>query len=361
VAATVADILGRQLPADEPLMSAGLDSLASVELTNSLQGAFDLPLPATLAMDYPSIAAIAALVHARLPAAAAAAPSAAALASPGLAPAARQRSWAAAVLGASVTSAGAAGPAGFQEWPLGGFDAITAVPHERWDAADHAPLFDGAPVAFGAFLPDAQVAGFDAPAFGLLDREAAAVDPQQRLLLGGLAEALAGAGPGAGLLAEAARARFGVFVGVSAMDYNKLAARVRSGLTAFSATGALSLSVAAGRLSFTFGLRGPAVAVDTACSSSLVAAHSAASGLALGHCGAAAVAGANLALIPDTPAMFQRAGMLSPEGRCKTLDAAADGYARAEGVGVLLLQVRGPELLAAGLRAVAQAPAWTPG
>ena len=76
---------------------------------------------------------------------------------------------------------------------------------------------------------------------------------------------------------------------------------------------------------------------------------------------AAAVAGANLALIPDTPAMFQRAGMLSPEGRCKTLDAAADGYARAEGVGVLLLQVRGPELLAAGLRAVAEAPAWTPG
>jgi acyl carrier protein len=342
VAATVADILGRQLQPDEPLMAAGLDSLASVELTSSLQTAFDLPLPATLAMDYPCISAIAALLHSRLPQAAPAAP-------PGkLARAAQGQqprgSWAAAVLGASV--AGAGGPQqgrqpDFQR--LGGLDAVSPVPYERWDAAEHAHLYDGAPVAFGAFLPGGQAAGFDAPAFGLSNKEATATDPQQRLLLGGFAEALASAGAaGAGLLQEpGSRARFGVFVGVSAVDYSKLGTRLRSGLTAYSATGTLSLSVAAGRVSFTFGLRGPAVAVDTACSSSLVAAHSAVTSMQLGHCSAAAAAGANLMLVPDTPAAFQRAGMLSVEGRCKTLDAAADGYVRAEGVGVLLLQVGG--------------------
>jgi hypothetical protein len=101
----------------------------------------------------------------------------------------------------------------------------------------------------------------------------------------------------------------------------------------------VSLSVAAGRLAFTFGLRGPAVSIDTACSSSLVALHSAVMSMQLGHCGAAAAAGVNLALYPDTPAMFSRAGMLAPDGRCKTLDADADGYVRAEAAGVLLLQL----------------------
>ncbi|KAI8473971.1 MAG: thiolase-like protein, partial [Monoraphidium minutum] len=102
-------------------------------------------------------------------------------------------------------------------------------------------------------------------------------------------------------------------------------------------TGA-SLSVAAGRLSYAFGLRGPALAVDTACSSSLVAAHTAAGALGLGNCGAALAGGVNLTLAPDTTAAFAKAGMLAPDGRCKTLDSAADGYVRAEAVGVMLLQ-----------------------
>ncbi|KAI8473974.1 MAG: thiolase-like protein [Monoraphidium minutum] len=166
------------------------------------------------------------------------------------------------------------------------------------------------------------------------------MDPQQRLLLEAFYEAAAprgGAGAGAAG-AGALASECGVYIGISAVDYSKLAARLALPITAYSATGSLSLSVAAGRLSYTFGLRGPALAVDTACSSSLVAAHAAAAALRLGHCGAAAAGGVNLTLIPDTPAMFQRAGMLSPDGRCKTLDAAADGYVRAEAVGVMLLQ-----------------------
>jgi hypothetical protein len=108
-------------------------------------------------------------------------------------------------------------------------------------------------------------------------------------------------------------------------------------LTAYSAT-ATTLSVVSGRLSYTFGLSGPAVSVDTACSSSLVATHAAANALRLQQCATAMAGGANLTLSPDTPAMFSRAGMLSPEGRCKTLDAAADGYVRAEAVGVMMLE-----------------------
>jgi acyl transferase domain-containing protein len=121
------------------------------------------------------------------------------------------------------------------------------------------------------------------------------------------------------------------------MDYQKLASRYVKGVTTYSATG-VSLSVAAGRLSYSFGLKGPALAIDTACSSSLVAANAASMNLRSGSILQAAAAGANLTLSPDTPAMFSRAGMLSPEGRCKTLDAAADGYVRAEAVGVMMLQ-----------------------
>lgn len=109
-------------------------------------------------------------------------------------------------------------------------------------------------------------------------------------------------------------------------------------VTAYSAT-ATTLSVVSGRLSYTFGLAGPAVSVDTACSSSLVAAHGAINALRLDQAAAALTAGANVTLSPDTPSMFARAGMLSPEGRCRTLDAAADGYVRAEGVGVMMLQL----------------------
>lgn len=104
------------------------------------------------------------------------------------------------------------------------------------------------------------------------------------------------------------RGSWGVFVGTSALDYGKLAARYGTTATPYSATGSLSLSVTSGRLSYTYGMRGPAVTVDTACSSSLVATQSALASLALGDCEAAVAAGANLTLIPDTPAMFQKAG-----------------------------------------------------
>lgn len=98
-----------------------------------------------------------------------------------------------------------------------------------------------------------------------------------------------------------------MFVGVSSMDYQKLSSRYARSVTAYSATG-VALNVTSGRLSYTFGLKGPAVTVDTACSSSLVSAHTAYMSLLLGHCSQAVNCGVNLTLFPDTPAMFKRAG-----------------------------------------------------
>ena len=99
-----------------------------------------------------------------------------------------------------------------------------------------------------------------------------------------------------------------------------------------------SNAAAAGRISFRLGLRGPAVAVDTACSSSLVAIHQACQALQLGECDLALAGGANVLLTPATMITFSSAHMLAPDGKCKTFDAAADGYVRGEGCGVIVIK-----------------------
>jgi acyl carrier protein len=331
----VASTLGAPVAPDAPLMAAGLDSLGAVQLRGALEARLRLPLPATLAFDYPTPAAIAAFLCSRLGSR-----------PPGSAVAPRMRALPAALLGAggaarsqavgvvAVASRGVPGCTA-SDWQRGvpgagaaaATDAVRPVPLARWSPEEHGQLNAGAaPVRFGAWLPD--VAAFDAAAFGIGAPEAALMDPQQRLLLEAFWEAAASsrAGPPVSLASDGTR--WGVYVGISALDYSKLATRLRLPLTAYTATGGLSLSVAAGRLAFTFCLRGPALAIDTACSSSLVAAHSAAAAVTAGAaCGAAAAAGVNLALIPDTPAMFQRAGG----------DARPPGLVNATGSAWLLL------------------------
>jgi acyl carrier protein len=328
VAEEVATLLGRSIPADAPLMASGLDSLSSIELRGALQARFGAaPLPATLAMDYPSIAAIAHLLHGRAaprrvetPAAAAAAHAAAARAAGGGWLSGAAALGPVAVVGMATRlpadGAGVVGPA----YRVGWIDAVTPVPQARWapDGAA-APLHDRAPVRFGAFLPG--VEAFDASAFGIAGPEAALMDPQQRLLLEALYEAAASHGSSDNALTTPLLRRagsgggegrggpgWGVYVGISAVDYSKLGKALGLALTPYTATGSLSLSVAAGRLSYAFGLTGPALSIDTACSSSLVAAHAAAERLRGSTQGGAVAAGVNVALVPDTPAMFQHAG-----------------------------------------------------
>ena len=160
------------------------------------------------------------------------------------------------------------------------------------------------------------------------------MDPQQRLLLESVADALLAP---ANAAQAVDRSTCGVFVGSSWEDYARIAAEAL-GVTTYSATGVAG-SVVSGRLSYSFGFRGPAVTIDTACSSSLVGIHMAFNALILGQCSAAVGSGVNLILHPETFAIAQKAGMLTADGRCKTLSAAADGYGRAEACGTVLLQV----------------------
>ncbi|MEX3555653.1 MAG: GNAT family N-acetyltransferase, partial [Burkholderia gladioli] len=186
----------------------------------------------------------------------------------------------------------------------------------------------------GGFIDE--VDRFDAGFFRISPREAELVDPQHRLLLEVVWEALEQAGIAPGRLAGSDT---GVFVGVMGHDYERLLRQQGSAqpIDPYFATGNAN-SIAAGRIAYYYDWHGPTLAVDTACSSSLVATHLACESLLAGECGLALAGGVNLLLHEDMFAAFEQAGMLSPEARCKTFDASADGYVRGEGCAVLVLK-----------------------
>jgi phthiocerol/phenolphthiocerol synthesis type-I polyketide synthase C len=191
----------------------------------------------------------------------------------------------------------------------------------------------GRAYTFAAGLID-DVWGFDAGAFGMSPREAEQVDPQQRHLLEVTHDALAHAGIRPSSLA---RTHTGVYVGASSVDYGARFVADPSAADVHMMTGN-TLSVIANRLSYNLDLHGPSFTVDTACSSSLVALDLAAEAIRSGTVDTALVGGVNLLLSPFSFVGFSRASMLSPTGRCRPFDAAADGYVRAEGVIVLVLR-----------------------
>jgi acyl transferase domain-containing protein/protein-L-isoaspartate O-methyltransferase len=232
---------------------------------------------------------------------------------------------------------GADTPEAFWRLLRDGVDAVTEIPPSRFPVDEH---FDADPDApgktysrWGGFVGDVDL--FDPHFFGISPREAAAIDPQHRLLLEVGWEALERAGIAPGSLAGS---RTGVFVGITGSDYAHLVrAAGADGLNAYSATGSTSAFVA-GRLSYLLGLQGPSVAVDTACSSSLAAVHLACQSLRGGDCDTALAGGVNLMLTPEMWITTSKNRMLSPSGRCRTFDAAADGFVRGEGCGVVVLK-----------------------
>src|SRR3712207_1695058 len=233
---------------------------------------------------------------------------------------------------------GANDPAQFWRLLVDGVDAISDVPEDRWHVRAFHDPDPGKPgktyTRRGGFISG--IDQFDASFFGMSPREATRADPQQRILMEVAYEAVEDAGIAPERIAGTSA---GVFIGISTLDYGGIqtATTERRSINAYTNLGS-AFAIAANRLSYLFDLHGPSLAVDTACSSSLVATHLACQSIWNGQSDMALVGGVNLILRPEGTIGFSKASMLAPDGRCKSFDARANGYVRAEGAGVVVLK-----------------------
>jgi acyl transferase domain-containing protein/NADPH:quinone reductase-like Zn-dependent oxidoreductase/NADP-dependent 3-hydroxy acid dehydrogenase YdfG/acyl carrier protein len=233
---------------------------------------------------------------------------------------------------------GANDPESFWDLLRNGMDAIREVPADRWQLDEYFAPHPGLPgktySRWGGFMD--QIDQFDPDFFGISAREAIHMDPQQRVFLEVAWEALEDAGiPASALKGTSA----GVFVGTTMTDYLQQHLRFGdpSDLDAYIISGN-TINAIAGRLAYFLGTHGPSITLDTACSSSLVAVDRACRSLREGECTLAIAGGVNLILAPEMFVCMSKWGMLSPDGRCKTFDARANGFVRAEGCGIIILK-----------------------
>ncbi|MEM7129590.1 MAG: amino acid adenylation domain-containing protein [Chloroflexota bacterium] len=237
-----------------------------------------------------------------------------------------------AIVGLGCRFPQASSPDEFWQILVEGKDVTSVYSNSRWFGA--APNDEGMGLGStkGGFLQSVDT--FDPAFFNISGREAKYIDPQQRLLLEVAWESLEYAGIAPGKLNNSAT---GVFVGAELSDYSHLQFNGAAEVDGYSGTGG-ALSILANRLSYFLNLHGPSIMVDTACSSSLVAIHLACQSLRLAECDLALAGGVNIILNPTVSTALAQAGMIAPDGRCKTFSADADGYARGEGCGVVVLK-----------------------
>ncbi|MGX7703234.1 SDR family NAD(P)-dependent oxidoreductase [Methylobacterium sp. Gmos1] len=241
-----------------------------------------------------------------------------------------------AIIGRACRLPGASGVDSLWQMLIEGRCAVSRIPEDRWslERMGHPRAQErGKSYTWAAGVID-DPWSFDPSVFGISPREAEQMDPQQRLLLELTWEALESAGlrPSA-----VAGSPIGVFVGASSLDYGNLRVLDTASGDAYAATGN-TLSILSNRISYIFDLKGPSFTLDTACSSSLVALDAAVSAIASGRIDTAVVAGVNLLVSPFNFVSFSNASMLSRTGLCQAFSASADGYVRAEGGVVLVLQ-----------------------
>uniref|UniRef100_UPI0030C78095 SDR family NAD(P)-dependent oxidoreductase n=1 Tax=Streptomyces bohaiensis TaxID=1431344 RepID=UPI0030C78095 len=343
VAAVLGHADGEGVPARRAFTELGLTSQNAVEIRGALCESTGIDVPVTVVFDHPTPHALARYVLGEVLGSAAAEPA-------GDPATAAASDAPVAILGMGCRFPGGDSPDAFWRHLLSGTDPVTEVPADRWNAADYHDPVPGAPgkayTQRGGFLDS--ITGWDASFFGYTPREALRLDPQHRLVLELVWEAV----ENAGISPESLRGtRTGVFLGLAESQYG-----VRQ--ITLEGPGCLddpnfglgtSASAAAGRVAYHLDLRGPTITVDTACSSSLVATHLAVQALRSGECDYALVAAANEVVGPEFFLSACKMGMLAPDGRTKTFDAAADGYAVGEGGGAVLLR-RAADAAADGLR-----------
>ena len=217
---------------------------------------------------------------------------------------------------------------------LQGKNAIREIPLSRFNVSDY---YDPNPAASGKIyckwlgaLDDIEY--FDPLFFHISPAEVEIMDPQHRLFLEEGYKAFEDAGYSPGQLSNR---KCGVYLGISGQEYGLL---LHEQNTAEMNLFGTSPAIAAARLAYLLNLKGPAIAFDTACSSSLVATHLACQALSNQEIDMALVGGVSLYLTPDSYIGMCAAGMLSPDGQCKTFDTSANGFVPGEGVGALVLK-----------------------
>ncbi|MGO4649463.1 SDR family NAD(P)-dependent oxidoreductase, partial [Nocardia sp. 2YAB30] len=331
----VAEVLGHAagefIDVEKPFSEMGFDSLSAVEFRNRLAGSTGLRLPASLVFDHPTTRAVAAFIRSRIED------------TPGAKqpkkPTRRVRGdEPIAIVGMACRyPGGVESPDDLWDLVSSGTDVISEFPSDRgWPLESlYHPDPDHPGTSYtreGGFLHNA--ADFDAGFFGIGPREAAAMDPQQRLLLEVSWEALEHAGIDPTSLRGSDA---GVYMGRMYQDYEDVVRKAGPEVEGYIGTGVTGSAVS-GRLSYAFGLEGPAISVDTACSSSLVALHMACQALRQGESSLALVGGVTVMSTPLIFVDFSRQRGLAPDGRCKSFSAAADGTAWSEGAGVLVVE-----------------------